>query len=111
MAAVTWACALGALGLLPAACYEGLFQEASRYTLGTSFGVAYLGVFGTALGFVWYYEGIRRVGPLRAAQFINLVPVSAVLLAFLILGEPLTLSLVLGAALVISGVYLTNRGR
>ncbi len=45
-----------------------------------------------------------------SASFLRF-SVASVLLAFLILGEPLTLSLVLGAALVISGVYLTNRGR
>jgi drug/metabolite transporter (DMT)-like permease len=37
------------------------------------------------------------------------VPVSAIVLAYLILSEPVTLSLLAGASLVISGVYLTNR--
>jgi drug/metabolite transporter (DMT)-like permease len=61
------------------------------------------------LGFVWFYQGIQRLGAMRAGLFINFVPVSAVLLAFLILGEPLTASLLAGAALVTLGVYLTNR--
>jgi len=39
---------------------------------------------------------------------INFVPVCAILLAFFILGEPVTLSLLVGAAFVISGVSLTN---
>ena len=47
---------------------------------------------------------------MRAGLFINFVPVSAVLLAFLILGEPLTVSLLFGAVLVTSGVYLTTLG-
>jgi drug/metabolite transporter (DMT)-like permease len=33
---------------------------------------------------------------------------SAILLAFFILGEPVTLSLLVGAVFVISGVYMTN---
>jgi drug/metabolite transporter (DMT)-like permease len=37
------------------------------------------------------------------------VPISAILCAFVILHEPITLSLAVGAVLVISGVYLTNR--
>jgi drug/metabolite transporter (DMT)-like permease len=72
-------------------------------------GISYLGFFGTVLGFVWYYEGIERIGPIKAALFINFVPISAVLLAFLMLAEQITLSLLIGAILVTAGVYLTNR--
>jgi hypothetical protein len=68
----------------------------------------YLGVFGTVVGFVWYYEGIKSIGPSRASQFINLVPVSAIVLAFFLLDEPITASLAIGAALVVVGVYITN---
>jgi drug/metabolite transporter (DMT)-like permease len=60
------------------------------------------------IGFVWYYQGIKAIGPTRAGQFINFVPMSAIVLAFFILGEPLTPSLVLGALFVITGVYITN---
>ena len=68
-----------------------------------------MAIFATVVGFVWFYEGVDHIGATRAGLFINLVPICAVLLAFLILGEPLTLSLAAGAALVLSGVYLTNR--
>jgi len=68
----------------------------------------YLGFFGTVIGFVWYYEGIKALGPTKASLFINFVPISAVLLAFLILDEPITPSLLVGTILVSSGVYLTN---
>jgi drug/metabolite transporter (DMT)-like permease len=68
-----------------------------------------LGFFGTALGFQWYYEGIRAIGPSRAGVFINLVPVSAMSLSYLLLDEKLSPSLLAGAILVLAGVYLTNR--
>ncbi|MHC4911621.1 MAG: EamA family transporter, partial [Planctomycetota bacterium] len=55
------------------------------------------------------YQGIKKIGPTKAGLFINFVPVSAVLLAFLILAEPITLSLLIGTMLVTFGVYLTNR--
>jgi drug/metabolite transporter (DMT)-like permease len=71
-------------------------------------GIFYLGFFGTVLGFVWYYEGIRAIGATKASQFINFVPISAVLLAFLWLAEPFTSSLVIGTGLVWTGVYLTT---
>jgi drug/metabolite transporter (DMT)-like permease len=44
---------------------------------------------------------------MKASVFINFVPISAIVLAFLMLREPVTSSLVIGAALVIMGVYIT----
>jgi drug/metabolite transporter (DMT)-like permease len=63
------------------------------------------------LGFTWYYEGIQALGPSRAGVFLNLVPVSAVALGWLILGEPLAPSLLAGGALILAGVWLTNTAR
>ena len=99
---------IGAVALFLPACYKGLFDEMFSYRIVDWGSILFLGVFGTVLGFVWYYEGIRKIGPTRAGQFINFVPISAVLLAFLILKEPVSWSLMIGGLLVISGVYLTN---
>ena len=75
----------------------------------TALSVLYLGAVGTVLGFVWYYEGVVAIGPARTAVFNNLVPVFGVALSALLLGEPILLSMVIGGALVIGGVTLTNR--
>ena len=106
---VTWASLLGTAFLAMPACVEGLPWEIVQYNGESWVGVLYLGLFGTVAGFVWYYQGIREIGPARASQFINLVPVSAVLLAALILDEALTFSLLAGGGLVLSGITLTNR--
>jgi drug/metabolite transporter (DMT)-like permease len=45
---------------------------------------------------------------MKPSIFINFVPISAILLAFITLGVPLTPSLLLGAILVRTGVYMTN---
>jgi drug/metabolite transporter (DMT)-like permease len=73
--------------------------------------LGYLIVFGTVLPFLWFYEGVKTLGAARAAQFINLVPPLAVAESVLILGEPMTPALSVGAALVVAGLYLTNRPR
>ena len=106
---VTWAALVG-MGLLAVPAFaEGLIPAIFRYSADSWAGIVYLGIFGTVAGFVWYYRGIREIGPARASQFINLVPVSAVLLGALVLGEPLTLSLLAGGVLVLAGITLTNR--
>jgi drug/metabolite transporter (DMT)-like permease len=72
-------------------------------------GLVYMGTLGTALAFVWFLEGVKTLGPARAAIFVNLVPVAAITLAVLLLGERLTVAMVIGAALVIAGVWIINR--
>lgn len=108
IAAVCHSSAIGMLALLVPACLEGMPAAVPSYSLVDWANLVYLGGFGTVLGFVWYYEGIRRVGPSRASLFINFVPISAICLAHLILDEPLRPSLVVGAILVIAGVTLNH---
>jgi len=109
LGAVTWSSLAGTLLLLPPALVEGLAPAA--YPWSAWMAAAYLGVFGTVLGFTWFYEGILAVGPSRAGVFINLVPVSAVIMAWFVLDEPVDLSLLAGGGLVLAGVWLTNTAR
>lgn len=109
LVAVTYSSIFGTLMLFPAAWVEGLFKQINNYPLSAWLSLLYLALFGTVLSFVWYYQGIQKIGSMRAGQFINIVPVSAILLSVLILDEPLTLSLLLGLLLVCAGIYLSNR--
>ena len=108
LAAVAHSAAVGMLALLIPACMEGMPAAVPGYSLADWGNLAYLGLFGTVLGFVWYYEGIREIGPSRASLFINFVPISAICLAHIILKEPLTVSLLVGGILVITGVTLNH---
>ena len=72
-------------------------------------GIGFTGLFGTALAFLLFYRGVRSIGPARTAVFINLVPVVAVLLGVLLLGETLEASMIVGGVLVVAGVLLLNR--
>lgn len=108
LTSVAYSAVIGTLALGIPAANEGVFRDLLRYAGSDWLNLLYLAVFGTVIGFFWYYEGVKQIGPSRAGQFINFVPVSALLMAFLILDEPVTASLLVGAVLVISGVYLTN---
>ena len=110
LTAIAYAALVGALLLFFPAVMDGMFGALGEYALLDWGNIAYLGVFGTVLGFVWYYEGIERIGATRAALFINFVPINAIIMAFFLLDESLTGSLLIGTALVLSGVYLTNNG-
>ncbi len=108
LAAVTWSSIIGTLFLLVPAVLEGVFRKMPTYAPSEWMSLFYLGFFGTVLGFRWYYEGVKAIGPVKAGLFINFVPVAAVLMAFFLLGEPLSSSLVVGGLLVSFGVFLTN---
>ena len=108
LVSVTYSSAVGALALFIPAYLEGIAVHLGGFTAFIWLNIVYLGLFGTVIGFIWYYEGIKAIGPTKAGLFINFVPVSAIVLAFFSLGEPVTLSLLVGALLVSGGVYLTN---
>ncbi len=106
--AVFYSSVAGSMMLLLPAVYEGL--PGLLFSISTeSWGaLAYLGIFGTALGFTWYYRGINAIGTARAAVFINMVPVFALLLSWLVLSETFKLSVIVGGFLVLGGVKLAN---
>ena len=95
--------------LLGPALMEGLIGDVVTASPALWLNVLYLAVLGTVVAFYWYYQGLKILGPARASIFINFVPVVAVLLAAVLLGEPLSVSLLVGGALVVMGVFLTNR--
>jgi len=109
--AVTYSCIFGAALLAFPAYAGGLRQHLFDCTTAVWLGVFYLGFFGSALGFFWYYEGIKAIGAARAGVFINIVPVCAVFFAYLMLNEAMDKSLLMGAILVMIGVYCTNKPR
>lgn len=109
--ATLWAAIWGTLFLALLALRDVPTLQASSFTLEVWAGLAFLGLLGTALAFVWYYEGIRQLGAARTVVFNNLVPIFGVLLGWLVLGEPLSVSLIAGGAMALAGVFLVNRVR
>ena len=85
--------------------------------LATSFGevtesawlaVGYLIVFATALGQQAWLYGVKGIGPSRAGVFVNLIPVSALGLSALVLGEEIGAREIAGITLILLGVWLVN---
>ncbi len=108
IAVTTYAALTGTAMLAVLAAYSGdLLPPVASLRAWTA--IAFVGLFGTALAFVLFYEGVRTIGPARTSVFINLVPVAAIVLGVLLLGEPLEASMLVGGALAVAGVLLLNR--
>ncbi|MCC7464202.1 MAG: DMT family transporter [Gammaproteobacteria bacterium] len=67
--------------------------------------LVFMGVFGAALAYLWWNQGIVRVGPQRAAIYLNLIPVATAGMG-LLLGQTVSLAQMAGAVLVIAGVLI-----
>jgi drug/metabolite transporter (DMT)-like permease len=70
--------------------------------------LVYHGVFG-AVAHLWWYAAVERVGPSRAAIFMNVTPLVGMALAAVLLGEPIGPWQIAGVLLVLAGVALTTR--
>jgi len=70
--------------------------------------IAYIAVFASAIAFLFWTYGVSRLGPTRAGQFVNLMPIFGAGLALGVLGEVPTPAQVAGAALVLSGIALVE---
>ncbi len=68
-------------------------------------------VLALCLSYLIWYMAVQRIGPSRTSIYSNLVPIVAISVAVVWLGEPLTGPKILGAAAVLSGVFLSRLGR
>ena len=107
----TYAVAFGTLFLLPFALVETTWQDVRLATFDAWLAIAHMSVFVTVISFIMYYQGIKEIGAAKASIFINVMPVSAVLMATLLLGETFTLAHGIGALFVLSGVYVGTNTR
>ena len=109
LAITTYAAFAGTVMLAIISSVQGNLLVVPKVSFGAWTSLAYMGSFGTAVAFVWFLEGVQRLGSARAAVFINLVPVAAIALGALLLDERITVPMIIGAAMVITGVWILNR--
>ena len=71
--------------------------------------VAGLGIFGSGLAYIMYYDALRVLPASQLGVFLNIEPLVTMLLAAPLLAEPITMMTLLGGGLIIVGIYLVNR--
>ncbi|VVN36738.1 DMT family transporter [Pseudomonas fluorescens] len=108
---VTYSILIGTVMLWALAALRGELSWQALNDLGLAqwLSLLYLGVLGSALAYIGYYDGIRKIGATRSGVFIALNPLTAVILGALLLGEQLTAAMYLGGALILTGIYLCNK--
>jgi len=88
---------------------RGLSEIASLTTSGWT-SVLLLGIFGSGLAYIAWYDALRELPATQLSVFIYFEPLVTLVLAALILDEPITAASILGGGMIIGGVYVVNMG-
>lgn len=73
-------------------------------------GIVYAGLFAVGIAYLLWYRGLQRLGNSRTAIYQNLVPVAALLTAWLWLDEVPSVLQLGGAAVILGGISLARWG-
>ena len=98
----------GVLALLPLAAANGAVDSLPGFSTDGWLALLFLGTVGGALQFSLFAWALRWLLPSRTAIYLALNPLSAMLLAVLILDESLTVALIAGLILALSGIFVAN---
>lgn len=68
----------------------------------------YSGIFALVIAYLFWYHGLRVIGPTRTAMFSNVQPIVAVIVAWIMLNETPTVWQGMGTACIMTGLLLTR---
>ncbi len=94
--------------LLLAVGLPDLLRQSWHISTAAWFQLAYAAFGAGTLGYLFWYEGIGRIGPTRVAAYSYLIPILGVAIAVGVLREVFTAMHALGAAVALGGVALAR---
>ncbi|MBI4639742.1 MAG: DMT family transporter [Candidatus Tectomicrobia bacterium] len=106
----TFAMAFGALFLIPPSTGQILAQDWGAISI-FSWGLAlYAALFNTVVPMLLWNAGVSGIGPSRTMLYQYVSPVVTILASILFLGETMTVTKLIGAVVVLGGIYLARVG-
>jgi drug/metabolite transporter (DMT)-like permease len=103
--------ALGTVFMIPVSAREVMHARWRALPVEAWWAIGFMVIFGTALAYLIYAFALSELTAARVAAFAYLQPMIAAGLGMWLLGETLTASVVVGGALILTGLYLTERER
>jgi drug/metabolite transporter (DMT)-like permease len=83
--------------------------EISQLTASGWAAVAFLGIFCSGLAYIAWYDALKVLSTAQTGVFLYIEPLVAIVVAFFILGEAITLTSLIGGAIILFGIWLVNR--
>ncbi|MGD0071097.1 MAG: DMT family transporter [Candidatus Bathyarchaeia archaeon] len=102
-------CATNAAVLVGVLVLFGKVGALASLPMGVVVVVAVSGVVGLGIGDTLYMVGLKSVGVARAVPLAATYPLFSLIWATFLLGQPLSLTAVLGVAVILSGIWLLSR--
>jgi len=102
---------LGAIMMLPFCAHAVVVTNWAALRLRAWWGLAFLVLFVSVISYLLFAYVLTELAASRAAAFNYLQPVIASALGIWVLSERLTSKVLIGGALILAGVYLTERER
>lgn len=87
----------------------GNTAEISNLTFNGWLGIAFLGIFCSGLAYIAWYDALQALSAAQTGVFLYIEPLVAVVVAFFVLGEPVTAVSLIGGGIILWGVWLVNR--
>jgi len=88
---------------------ETSVNEAAKLSANGWLGIAFLGIFCSGLAYIAWYDALQSLSAAQTGVFLYIEPLVAVVVAFFILGEPITLASLAGGGVILFGVWLVSR--
>ena len=107
----TWTMTIGALAMILVSLGQIKVQDWSAVGVVGWGGLAFSAGLAITLGYYVWTNGIQKLGSARTAIYNNLTPVTAMITSSLFLKEEIGVLQLAGAALIITGLYITRRTR
>jgi drug/metabolite transporter (DMT)-like permease len=101
----------GLLTVIPIMILDGAdFIPKKIITLQQALNIGFLGLVASALCFVTWNKSVGIIGTIKASNYIYLVPLISMVTSILVLNEKVTSLAVAGGFLILTGVYISERG-
>ena len=100
---------LGWLFISIAFLVNGNYAEIPALTFKGWLGVLFVGIFCSGLAYIAWYDALQVLSTAGTGVFLYIEPLIAMVVAFLILGEPITVASLAGGGIILFGVWLVNR--
>ncbi len=108
---ITWQNLIGSVYFLPLfLVFEWKRFSAIIPDVDTISSLLMLGIFASSVAYVLFAYIVNRLGVIKSSLYTNIIPVFTSLFAFFILGETFTNQKIIGMAVVIAGVFLSETG-
>lgn len=107
--AMLYVMTLGWIFISPFFFIQSGFNEIAAITLNGWLSILFLGIFCSGFAYIFWYDALKAITASRVGSLLYIEPIVAVIVAAILLNEPILLMTIMGGVLIMFGVWMVNR--